>query len=351
MSLITQRKQTSQAVAELWHNTFFNRYWRAIGGFLGRDKEVPVSVSAAVVMALSWMLGVSISFLLRESQFLSTQVVLTNLMWMGYTYFVILLAIANHSKLLDFVRLHLIASMKTEKDIRDLQAWAQQWLGRNVREVLFSVVFAAALTPVGYYSLYSQGHFSLGIAVFYFFNYFHLSASVYGLFSVIVFLSRLKDWQLTLYPDDPGSTPILLQLSAQLRNYLLVFSFGAALFMVLARLVSELNIFSIVGFLIVAWLPVLALFFLTHLSISGMITRVKQERMGEIQAQIMKLSRQGKTDTQVTAQILSLMNYHDRVKGARNSLVNSQAILNLLGSLALPAIATLIQAYVKGLFS
>jgi hypothetical protein len=31
MSLTTQRKQTSQAVAALWYNTFFNRHWRAIG--------------------------------------------------------------------------------------------------------------------------------------------------------------------------------------------------------------------------------------------------------------------------------------------------------------------------------
>lgn len=48
---------------------------------------------------------------------------------------------------------------------------------------------------------------------------------------------------------------------------------------------------------------------------------------------------------------MSRMNYHDRVKATHNSLVNSQAILSLLGSWALPAIATIIQAYVKGLLS
>ena len=64
MSLATQRKLTSQAIADLWQNTFFHRYWRAIGTFIGRGKAVPIWVSAAVVMIVNLFIGVSISALL-----------------------------------------------------------------------------------------------------------------------------------------------------------------------------------------------------------------------------------------------------------------------------------------------
>jgi hypothetical protein len=351
MSLITQRKQTSQAVAELWHNTFFNRYWRAIGSFLGRGKEVPLGVSVAVVMTVNLIVGTSVSFLLRERQYLSAPVVMADLVWVTYTCFAVLLARVIHAKLLGFLHQRFVHSIKREKDIRDLQAWAEQWLGQNRRAILFGVVFAAGMAPSGFYAVYQTMHLSIGVTLIYFVNFFHLSVSVYGLFSLIAFLLRFKDWQLTLYPDDPGSTPILLEFAAEVRSYLMIYSFGIALFMLLTQLVGRLNLFNLVQFFLLNWLPILTMFVLANVALSGMITRVKHERMGEIQAQIMKLARLEKTDTKITAQIMGLMNYHDRVKGARNSLVNSQAIVNLLGSLALPAIATLIQAYVKGLFS
>ena len=278
-------------------------------------------------------------------------VVLANLVWVTYTYCMILLARVIHAELLDFLHRRLVHSIKREKDIRDLKGWSEQWLGQDRREIPFAFVFAASMALSGFYAIYQTVHFSVGVILIYFVNFFHLSVSVYALFSLLAFLRRFKDWQLTLYPDDPGNTPILLEFSAEVRNYLLVFSFGVALFMLLTQLVGRLNLFNIVQFFLVNWLPVLTMFLMTNIAISGMITRVKHERMGEIQAQIMKLARQGKTDTTVTAQILSLMAYHDRVKAAKNSLFNSQAILNLLGSLALPAIATVIQAYVKGLLN
>ncbi len=121
--------------------------------------------------------------------------------------------------------------------------------------------------------------------------------------------------------------------------------------MVLSRFVGALNIVTMTEFLIFNWIPILSVFFLAHLAFSNMIIRVKHERMGAIQFRIMKLSNLDKLNAEMTNQIMSLMNYHDRVKGAKNSLIDSQAIVNLLGSLALPAIAALIQAYVKVLLS
>jgi hypothetical protein len=170
------------------------------------------------------------------------------------------------------------------------------------------------------------------------------------LISLIAFLLRLQNWSLTLFPDDPANSPILLQLSAQLRNYLLVYASFVALFMLLVLLIGALNIIIIIEFLIINWIPILTLFILGHLAFASLVTRVKHERMAELQSKIMKLSSQDKTSTKTT-QIMKLMDYHDRVKATRNSLINSQSILNLMGSLALPLLATLIQDYMKELFS
>jgi hypothetical protein len=120
--------------------------------------------------------------------------------------------------------------------------------------------------------------------------------------------------------------------------------------MLLVLLIGALNIIIIIEFLIINWIPILTLFILGHLAFASLVTRVKHERMAELQSKIMKLSSQDKTSTKTT-QIMKLMDYHDRVKATRNSLINSQSILNLMGSLALPLLATLIQDYMKELFS
>jgi hypothetical protein len=353
MSLITQRKQTSQAIAELWHDNFFNRHWRAIGRLTGRGKEISIWISVAVLMVVDLLLGVSLSAVLGETHFTSTSIILTNLMWVTYTYLMILLALGVYSRMLDFLRLRLIESINMEKQLQELQAWAEQWLGRDFRQVLFCVAFGFLLATVNVYAIYQTTHLSVGVTLIYFINFFHLGGAVYGLISLIAFLLRLRHWNLSLYPDDPASSPILLQLSEQLRDYLLVYSSGIALFMLLVGFVGALNLITVSEFMIFNWIPILTLFLVSHFAFSSLITRVKQKRMGVIQSQIMKLSSLNKTDTKTITQIMSLMNYHDRVKSAKNSLLNLQSIINLLGSLALPSLAILIDAwpYVQELFT
>jgi len=55
-----------------------------------------------------------------------------------------------------------------------------------------------------------------------------VAVAVYGLLSVLAFTSMLDKIPLALYSDDPASSPILLQLSKQLRDYILVLAFASA---------------------------------------------------------------------------------------------------------------------------
>jgi hypothetical protein len=50
MSIQTEQEHASQVIAELYQNSFFLRYWQAIGRFIGRGKPVSIWVSAAVAM-------------------------------------------------------------------------------------------------------------------------------------------------------------------------------------------------------------------------------------------------------------------------------------------------------------
>ena len=352
MSLEVQSQQTRQAIADHLHKTFFRRYWRAIGTFIGRGKVASIWVSAAVVMLANLIAGVVVSALLGETRFTNPETIFNNLVWVSYTYFMIPLGLAINERLVEFLRTRLLKSLQNEGQIKELQTWAEKWLGRVFLQLLFSLGYSIVIAPFSFYVVYNTTEFSLGVLLVYFINFFHLGAAFYGLISLIAFLMKLRNWSLRLYPDNPASSIILLQLSQELRNYILIFSFAITLFMILLVLTGALNTTSIFGTLFFNWIPILALFSLGNYVFSRLIQRVKHERLDVLQSKLMKLSSMNEVDTKKTTQIMTLMDYYDRVKATPNSLINSQSIVNLLGSLALPLLTLLIQAwpYIQNLF-
>ena len=352
MSLMEQRQETKQVITDLIQNTFFRRYWQMIGTFIGRGRTVSIWVSAAVVLIASVLAGLAISVLLKETFFTRPEIILNDLIWVTYTYFMIPLILSINSRSLEFLRHRLLEFMENEQQIQELKNWMAQWLGNPFLQFLFYFGYSAVLAPLSFYNVYHTTNFSLGTTWIYFINYFHIGAGLYGLILLIAFLLKLRNWRLSLYPDDPASSPILMQLSEELRDYILMFSFGPTLFMLLTGLTGVLGTLAILAILVVSWVPLLTLFILGNHVFSRMITRVKYERLAILQSTIMKLSNVGELDTKKTAQVMSLMDYHDRIKATPNSLINSQSIANLLGSLALPLLALLIDAwpYIQNLF-
>ena len=171
-----------------------------------------------------------------------------------------------------------------------------------------------------------------------------MAVAVYGLLSLLAFASMLDKLSLMLYSDDPASTPILLQLSMQLRDYILVLAFAGAGLLLLDGFVGSLNIVVILITLVVDWIPILALFVLGNRAFSQQIIRVKHERLEKLQSEIMQHSDVKEMDKDTIAQLTSLMDFHDRVRATRNSLYNSESFRNLVGSLALPLLAAILSA-------
>lgn len=335
MSIQTERQRASQVFGELYQNSFFNRYWETIGRFLGRGKPTSIWVSAAIVMSGNLLLGVAVSTLLVETQFTTLNAILVNIMWVTYTYFMIPLFLNRNKRLLEFLQLQFLKSLPDEHQIQEFLVWANQWLGRKIPQFFVSIGLGT-IAFLAFYGIYPTAKFSLGQVLIYFINFFHAGIWLYGLLSLTAFMLKLNIWNLVLYSDDPASSPILLQFSKELRDYILFFAFASAILLLLVGLIGALNATITLTMLVIVWIPMLVLYVLGNQAFSHQIVRVKYERLEKLQSKIMRLSDAEKLDKDTIAHIKSLIDYHDRVKSSRNSLYSTESFVNLVGSLAMP---------------
>ncbi len=342
MTTQTKQQDPGQLIAELYQNTFFQRYWRAIGRFIGRGKQSSLWLSVAIVMGINLLLGVTVSILLGETQFTTMTAIFVNFMWVTYGFLMILLFIPFNTRMVEFLRLRFVKSLQDEDSIHELVNWANRWFGNRSAQFFFSLSFGIVIALLTFYSIYPSTKFSVGQTFIYFMCFFHVAVAAYALIVVLMFASTLDKLNLTLYPDDPASSPILLQLSKQFSDFILVFAVASAGLLLLNGLVGSLNIRVIVLTLVVAWIPMFALFFTANQAFSQQIVRVKHKRLELLQSEIMKLSDAEKLDRDTVADITSLIDYHDRIKSSRNSLYSAESFINLIGSLALPTLGAVL---------
>ena len=343
MSIQTEQERASQIIVELYQNSFFQRYWRAIGLFLGRGKPASIWVSAAVVMGINLSLGITVSAILRETQFTTLNAILISTMWVTWAYFAILITTNLNGRLVEFLSLHLTTSLQNEQHIQELLRWANRWLGRQLPQLLFYLGDGITIALLGFYAIYQTTQISFGTILIYFVNFFHTAIALYGALALLDFLVKLKNWDLVLYPDDPASSPILLQISNEINNFSLSAAIIFATLILPLPLIGAFNLIIIVLYVVFSWIPILTLFVLANQAFSRQINRVKYERLKELQSKIMKLSSDvEKLDKDTVAHIKGLIEYHDRVKSSRNSLYSSESFINLLRSLALPIISAIL---------
>lgn len=342
MSIQSEQQYASQVIGALYQNSFFNQYWDEIGRFLGRGKPTSIWLSSAVVMGANLFLGITISLLLKETQFTTLEIIKANALWITYSFFMIPLLVNIHTMMIVFLHTQFIKSLIYEQDIRELVLWANRWFGQKKPQVLVSCVFALVIAFWTFYGLYPTSKFSFGQTLIFFINFFHLGIAGFGVLTLVDFVSRLKNWHLALYTDNPASSPILLRLAKELRNYILFIAIASAILLLLVGLVGTINNSLILLMLIMAWIPILTLFILGNQAFSQQIIRVKYERLEELQAKIMKLSNVEEMDAKTIEHVKNLMDYHDRVSSSQNSLYNVQSFINLIGSLALPVLSVIL---------
>jgi hypothetical protein len=96
-------------------------------------------------------------------------------------------------------------------------------------------------------------------------------------------------------------------------------------------------------FVIPRWLPLIALFVVNQVAISGVITRSKRKSLNEVEVQMAAL-RPGADPPEHEAMetLLWLWDYHDRIKGTRSTILDIMGIVNLVNTLLIPLLAFLV---------
>jgi hypothetical protein len=99
----------------------------------------------------------------------------------------------------------------------------------------------------------------------------------------------------------------------------------------------------ILFFIIPRWLPLIALFLVNQIAISGVISRSKRKSLNEVQAHMAALRpRADPPDNETLEILLWLWDYHDRIKGTRNTVLDVKGIMNFVSTLLIPLLGFLI---------
>jgi len=167
------------------------------------------------------------------------------------------------------------------------------------------------------------------------------------LWYIVLFLSfalRLSRYQFDLYVADPSASEVIRHLSNLFNGLVFMLSVVMALFTLLWAsspefLFSGLMVISV----LISWGPVVTLFAFSQAALSRIIMEAKWGKLLQIQKKVERLESQEDIPSRDTlAHISALMDYHDRIMGARSLALDVRTGLNLLNSLLLPLLAFLI---------
>jgi hypothetical protein len=165
---------------------------------------------------------------------------------------------------------------------------------------------------------------------------------LYYTFLFMVLPLRLSRCQFKLHAEDPVSTEVLADWSGMMNFAAYMFAFSLATGTLFTVTVVTFSL-RILFFIIPRWLPLIALFVVNQMALSGVITRSKRKSLNEVEAQMAALRpRADPPDNETMETLLWLWDYHDRIKGTRNSMLDIKGIMNLVNTLLIPLLAFLI---------
>ena len=152
---------------------------------------------------------------------------------------------------------------------------------------------------------------------------------------------QLSRCQFKLHTEDPVSTEVLDDWSKMLNNAAYMFALMLAAGTLFTITAVTFTLRGLI-FVIPRWLPLIALF-ANQIAIHSVIVRSKRKSLNEVQAQMSALkSTAGPPNHEALETLLWLWDYHDRLKGTRNSILNIKEIASFVNTLLIPLLAFLI---------
>jgi len=222
----------------------------------------------------------------------------------------------------------------------------ENWLRMSCNwrlHLLATIIAVMILTPNAIFLLKTQ--LDVSIAYGSILSLFLISMFAYAFFylflMVILLSARLRRYDLKLFATDPSNSELIARLSSELGWVIYVVAFYAIIGLISIRLVfGSIDPFVVVVQLLLAWLPMIALFILIQTSLSTMIRSVKWKTLNEVQAKIEKLRTSKNFGSPKTIDTINkLMDYHDRIKATRDSALDFRTYLSFINSLLLPLLA------------
>ncbi|HSG44782.1 MAG TPA: hypothetical protein VLA72_16665 [Anaerolineales bacterium] len=235
---------------------------------------------------------------------------------------------------------HMLDATETIESLYEFENWLDR--ACNIRLHLVVTIIGGFLT--GYLVVLSVGaelgsFIGYGISFSSIFVSFFLAAYGYQFLIAINIPAVLRKYELRLFSADPAISELLSRLSGELSFFVYFVAFYAAL-LTLATIpqgiLQNYGIFVV----IVLWVPIIAMFALNQTSLSSIVRRAKWKTLNEIQAKVEKLQLAKNFESKEKLDTINrLLDYHERIKGTRNSSLNLRTILSFINSLLLPLLA------------
>lgn len=175
------------------------------------------------------------------------------------------------------------------------------------------------------------------------FSMFIVSGTMlYYLLLFLILPSRLGRCHYRLNAWDPVSTEVVTHLSGLFNYiaYMIAFLLAAiTLFTVSLVTFDVTNLFLMIP----TWLVLIAIFVASQMALTRIIKRAKRESLSEVEAQMAALSQSGDPPDMETLQtLMRTWDYHDRIEGTRDSVLNFNGVLNFVNTLLIPLLAFIV---------
>jgi hypothetical protein len=343
--LIQQREELKRQLTEGGYETLvdviLNGTGRLIQKFFRSPKPPSFWYSAAIISLTALLIDFSVSFMLGEFYPQRREII-----WLEITAAVIIFLIIIVLKIyigiiFATLRNHLVETIELVADLADLQRWLSVFC--NVKLHLF----VSLISAIGYF-LYSPvflapmtgGFAGFGVSALVAIVSFWFAVVGYLVLVLLIMINRLSRYQLKLYTVDPSSSEVIGRLSDMLANVVFIWAVGAAIIILILIFSGLLSLANILFNLVVGWFGLIIFFAVYQVALAKIITNAKWKSLNEIQLQIEELKAEENIASKETMETINrLMDYHDRVKATRNSVLDIRAGLNFLNSLLIPLLA------------
>jgi len=341
--LVQQREELKRQLAageyETLVDVILNGTSRLIQKLFRSPKPPPFWYSAVVISLTALLIDFSVSFILGELNPQRREVIWIDITGAVYIFLLIIVLKLGIGILFTALRDHLVDTIESVTDLADLQRWLSVFC--NVKQNLFfSLMWASALLLYSPLIFAPIGFVGFGVSVLLAILAFWFGVVGYLFLVLLIMISRLSRYQLKLYTADPSSSEVIGRLSDMLAGFAFIWAVGTALIILVITFSGLLSLPSILLNLVSGWVVLILFFAVYQFALAKAITNAKWKSLNEIQLQIEKLKAEESIAGKETMETINrLMDYHDRVKATRNSVLNLRAGLSFFNTLLIPLLA------------